>query len=1465
MRVWREATHHEEANNEKDLGLICMENYRTVATQISISIHFHKPRIRHRCLQGCLQPPPQHRRRGHGFVPSLGWENSLEKGMATHSNILAWEIPWTQESGRLHGWRTQMPGCMISVPCYRQEESCISVFRRPRSLNVILRRQEGGMKEAAGKRPYLQAPTGPRQCLPTPTPLPTSGGSSQCCHVGVHSEEWLSLNLPTTQEKLKIQNLCHFYELHKAYGLCFWGSQGTGWEMCTGGKCQRQGLRGQGASSEGKGEKKRSMMSFGKLQTNKSMSGRSGGRAVSSSSGALCLFPPLLLPSRQLELSFCICHPALNCLGRGKTLDLLPLSSLVVIPHEGNRRGQLKTPFTTRSNCTRDFRMSLTFRCTHRAWPIVSHCSCCAISIRFSSVSNVGMSVRCWFSLPALSSFGEKCLLRSVMLPQTRRVDIEDMVTPGNNSSVLEKFLHDQLSSLDLHSNIRKCSFQRRSVWPVQPALPAWIQSGFVTSPHLLSIKLFLFPFTLRCKTLLKTLWRKRYPSSSLLHLRVNWFGKGYSPDHIHPVSQFVACFPHPLQIQIKPLEITSIPDLYLCIWGKAIENPYLWELLLGTHFVACMTAILNQMGDQHYSFYIETFQTSSELVDFLMETFIMFKDLIGKNVYPVDWMAMSMVQNSPPHDGSPCFHLQLWNNYFHLAVAFITQDSLQLEQFSHAKYNKILNKYGDMRRLIGFSIRDMWYKLGQNKICFIPGMVGPILEMTLIPEAELRKATIPIFFDMMLCEYQRSGDFKKFENEIILKLDHEVEGGRGDEQYMQLLESILMECAAEHPTISKSVENFVNLVKGLLEKLLDYRGVMTDESKDNRMSCTVNLLNFYKDNNREEMYIRYLYKLRDLHLDCDNYTEAAYTLLLHTWLLKWSDEQCASQVMQTGQQHPQTHRQLKETLYDIIIGYFDKGKMWEEAISLCKELAEQYEMEIFDYELLSQNLIQQAKFYENIMKILRPKPDYFAVGYYGQGFPSFLRNKVFIYRGKEYERREDFQMQLMSQFPNAEKMNTTSAPGDDVKNAPGQYIQCFTVQPVLDEHPRFKNKPVPDQIINFYKSNYVQKFHYSRPVRRGAVDPENEFASMWIERTSFVTAYKLPGILRWFEVVHMSQTTISPLENAIETMSTANEKILMMINQYQSDETLPINPLSMLLNGIVDPAVMGGFAKYEKAFFTEEYTREHPEDQDKLTRLKDLIAWQIPFLGAGIKIHERRVSENLRPFHDRMEECFKNLKVKVEKEYGVREMPDFEDRRVGRPRSMLRSYRQMSIISMASLNSDCSTPSKATSESFDLEIAPPKTPKAEQEEPISPGSTLPEVKLRRSKKRAKRSSVVFADEKPSAESDLKRLSRKHEFMSDTNLSEHVAIAPRTSILSQMSFASQSMPTIPALTLSVVGVPGTDEASASPRLSQTFLPLSDGDKKTLKRKKVNQFFKTMLAGKPAEEGKPTSDSMSTDL
>ena len=37
------------------------------------------------------------------WVQSLGGEDLLEKGKATHSSILAWRIPWMEESGGLHG------------------------------------------------------------------------------------------------------------------------------------------------------------------------------------------------------------------------------------------------------------------------------------------------------------------------------------------------------------------------------------------------------------------------------------------------------------------------------------------------------------------------------------------------------------------------------------------------------------------------------------------------------------------------------------------------------------------------------------------------------------------------------------------------------------------------------------------------------------------------------------------------------------------------------------------------------------------------------------------------------------------------------------------------------------------------------------------------------------------------------------------------------------------------------------------------------------------------------------------------------------------------------------------------------------------------------------------------------------------------------------------------------------------
>ena len=59
------------------------------------------------------------------WVRFLGQEDSLEKEMATHSNILAWEILWTEEPGRRQSMGSQKVGHDLATKQQQQEPSFI--------------------------------------------------------------------------------------------------------------------------------------------------------------------------------------------------------------------------------------------------------------------------------------------------------------------------------------------------------------------------------------------------------------------------------------------------------------------------------------------------------------------------------------------------------------------------------------------------------------------------------------------------------------------------------------------------------------------------------------------------------------------------------------------------------------------------------------------------------------------------------------------------------------------------------------------------------------------------------------------------------------------------------------------------------------------------------------------------------------------------------------------------------------------------------------------------------------------------------------------------------------------------------------------------------------------------------------------------------------------------------------------
>ncbi|XP_055530471.1 dedicator of cytokinesis protein 1 isoform X1 [Wyeomyia smithii] len=737
-------------------------------------------------------------------------------------------------------------------------------------------------------------------------------------------------------------------------------------------------------------------------------------------------------------------------------------------------------------------------------------------------------------------------------------------------------------------------------------------------------------------------------------------------------------------------------------------DNPLVGNL------VAIMLGIFRSMSESHYQAYVRSFLTSYDLLDFLMEILLVFKELVSKPVFPVDWLDMIMHQNTVILESlrhfagiimewffSP-FEKQVWSNYFQCSITFLTQPALQLNLFSRTKQSMILSNYRDIRRETAFEIRKMWFNLGEHKIIFVPQLVGPILEMSMIPELELRKASIPIFFDMMQCEYYSSkyviesygdtkrntshikGNFNDFEKEIIEKLDHYIEGGYGDEEFKNLFYEIMYESCSNHNTLKLPGIQCVNVLTRLMEKLLEYRCLIHDESKENRMACTVSLLQFYSEVNRKEMYIRYVNKLCDLHMEFDNFTEAAYTLKLHSNELYWDDSPLSALLKSSRHLSCSTHWTLKEKLYRDIIDLFDRGKMWESAIDMCKELSQQYENEIYDYLSLAELYKKMSQFYEKILREKRYESNYYRVAFYGFGFPQFLRNQEFVYRGNEYEDAGSFNTRILSQHPRAELVPTLN-PGQEIRQSEGQFIQIVKVDPVSRDIRLGRDKKnIASNIVRFYQSNNVCEFQFSRPIR-DSCGIGDDIANTSYERTILRTTDALPGILRWFPV-KSSETVmlkISPIEMAIETVEAKNRCIRELVIEHQADPNIPIHSLSAIINGVVDAAVNGGIPIYEEAFLTPEYLIRYPDDDHLVARLKDLIASQIPLLEVAILVHKMKTPASLLPFHDRLEKCFASIQTSVEEKYGKRQT----DIKIDRD-SEVTLRRQISALPQVSIDS---------------------------------------------------------------------------------------------------------------------------------------------------------------------------------
>ena len=76
-------------------------------------------------------------------VQSLGWEDPLEEGMVTHSSILAWRIPWTEESGGVQFSLVAHPCLTIYNPMNHSSQASLSITNsrsppKPMSIESVI-------------------------------------------------------------------------------------------------------------------------------------------------------------------------------------------------------------------------------------------------------------------------------------------------------------------------------------------------------------------------------------------------------------------------------------------------------------------------------------------------------------------------------------------------------------------------------------------------------------------------------------------------------------------------------------------------------------------------------------------------------------------------------------------------------------------------------------------------------------------------------------------------------------------------------------------------------------------------------------------------------------------------------------------------------------------------------------------------------------------------------------------------------------------------------------------------------------------------------------------------------------------------------------------------------------------------------------------------------------------------------
>jgi len=759
-------------------------------------------------------------------------------------------------------------------------------------------------------------------------------------------------------------------------------------------------------------------------------------------------------------------------------------------------------------------------------------------------------------------------------------------------------------------------------------------------------------------------------------HLKQHMSSNFCSSEDTKKHAEIIGVIIETIQSKIKDSQqiwdlVDLLPEIIKSIQTSA------WNEFSKLDMIHNLYSVLYLMEPEHFDKYM--LMNPEVCWKFLLSLLVLLNQLLSTcATYPENWLTLSMFQYSTvkkviiqvskylldklKRSSWGQMDQDLWSSFFSLSNTYFKLKGLALENFSEAKQNTIRSRYGDMRNDLIVTIQKMWQSLDRHQIKLLPTVIAPFLELMLINQSNLKQLGIDLYYQLLKCEFKEYKSFKKVETETINTLDSITNSPEAsdilDEKFRVFFSTNLDEKMNSDSSIKVQGKVFIKDMTMFLELLYELRTLPDrPEYEDDRTIAAMQLMSYLKQTDRQDTYTKYAHLLCKQHLSNNNYVEAGNTLLLHAELLDWSDDQ----LEEYGDFKAQTKRERKERLYKQAIEYFDKGKAWENAIALMKQLIVQYEQVMFDYQKLADVLQQESTFYRKVIGVERFFSEYFRVGYYGKGFDQNIQGKEFIYKGYELERMADFVTRIQGKFPNAKLLTYTELPPIEILNSSGQYLQIYAVKPVSGDQipssvsgststPSTPPKTYPPAVQKFRSYNNINTFVYSKPFKKTKEkNTGNEFKDLWIINYYYVIQDSFPTIQRRSEITKRYEIELAPIDNAVNTITGKNVELVEMMTKHENGSESSTSPFTMVLKGVIDAAVNGGVNLYKEVFFKPEYIQENPDKKDSVEKLRSALDNQLVILEKCLIVHGKVCSTEMGGLQEQLEILYKKMRSELE------------------------------------------------------------------------------------------------------------------------------------------------------------------------------------------------------------------------